>query len=210
MYKNKTLVAKQLCYELPCNTDLFSNISFSIKNGQILNVYGDNGSGKSTLLRIISGLIPSSEGEMFWCNELLSSKQQSYHQDMLYIGHQTGLKMGLTAFENLSLDCLISQQNAKISLSEALDRLGLQLVKNVPCEQLSAGQAKRVALARLICLEAALWIIDEPYTHLDKNAIEIVNQLIKRHVQQGGLAIIATHSVANGFENSELTPLLLS
>lgn len=209
MFKKNTLKIKHISYAFS-SAILFNDISFTLGNGHILNIYGDNGCGKTTLLRILTGLLRPHEGEICWGDTSLVANQAYYNQHMLYIGHQTGLKAGLTALENLALDCLLSQQNAKITPCAALLRLGLDSVKNLPVEQLSAGQAKRVALARLFSLSVPLWIIDEPYTHLDQHAIIIVNELIKQHLQQGGLAIIATHSATVDFKDFNLQRISLS
>lgn len=193
MYPLHTLCASEITYAFS-ERILFSNLNFPVLSGQILNIHGDNGSGKSTLLRILAGLISPHGGTVLWNAQNTNTNRLYYQQSMCYIGHQTGLKPGLTILENVQLDCFLAGQNANMGLDDVLVRLGIDSFKHLPVEQLSAGQAKRVALARLLYSQVPLWIIDEPYTHLDQDAIVIVNQMIEEHVEQGGLAVLATHA----------------
>jgi len=209
MVKKYTLEVANIMYGFSSAT-LLKNVSFLARSGQIVNIIGDNGRGKTTLLRIIAGLIQPHTGKLFWCGRDISVERIHYCQTLLYIGHQTGLKPGLSALENLKLDCLLFQQNAKIGPDEALEQLGLGAIKNLPSEQLSAGQAKRLALARLLSLNAPLWLIDEPYTHLDQCATEMVNQLIVQHVKRGGIVVIATHAVADDLVHADVLRVALS
>jgi heme exporter protein A len=209
MIKKYTLESIGISYAVSSRA-LFKNINFSLQQGQIANIYGGNGSGKTTLLRMIAGLIEPHDGKILWCDKKISIDRMQYQQNMRYLGHQTGLKPGLTVHENLQLDCLLSQQNANMGDNEAFGHLGINPIRNVLSEQLSAGQAKRVALASVTNAGVPLWIIDEPYTHLDQDGVRTVDQLILNHVKQGGLTMIATHALAEGLKHADVQGIALS
>jgi heme exporter protein A len=176
---------------------LFKNLHFELKIGEILQIEGQNGSGKTTLLRILSGLSDAYEGEVFWHNTLLSKTLESYYLSMLYVGHLTGVKGALTPEENLEWMAHLSPHLTKISRLEALKKVGLYGFEDVPCHSLSAGQQRRVGLARLYLSSAPLWILDEPFTALDKKGVMEKEALIAEHIQSGGSVILTTHHALN-------------
>ncbi len=174
--------------------ELFTDLNFSLQNGQLLHLKGHNGSGKTTLMRILAGLLHSEDGEIRWNGELITKARQEYHQELLYLGHLNGLKGDLSAVENLRIDAAISGQ----SLSEqqawqVLTDIGLRGHEDLPTKYLSQGQKRRVALARLWFSRKGLWILDEPFSALDVAAVDDLQAVIRRHLDSGGMVIVTTH-----------------
>ncbi len=188
------LEVKELC-AIRDERILFENLSFAIDSGELVQVEGRNGTGKTTLLRIITGLGDRDEGEIFWNQETIESSRDSYHQDLLFLGHQTGVKRELTAFENLNFYQSIhgTKNVTKDALYNALLKVGLAGREDVPVGQLSAGQQRRVALARLWLSEQKLWILDEPLTAIDKQGVKVLESLFLNHAESGGIVILTTH-----------------
>jgi len=181
---------------LLCERDermLFSNLSFSIKAGEVVQIEGQNGSGKTTLLRILCGLNESFEGEIFWQQQAIDETRNEFYKDMLYVGHLSGVKSTLTAEENLAWMQQLDPALDKVSIAQALKSVGLYGFEDVPCYTLSAGQQRRVGLARLYLSRAPLWILDEPFTALDKKGVAEKEALLAEHVLQGGSVILTTH-----------------
>lgn len=173
---------------------LFSELSFSVSPGEMVQIAGKNGAGKTSLLRILAGLAQAEEGEVRWQGEGLSRARYQYHQDLLWLGHQPGIKTVLTAFENLSF----YHANGAESLRwQALTEVGLLGFEDVPVNQLSAGQQRRVALARLWLSSQKLWVLDEPFTAIDVAGVDKLTQQLKRHTENGGMVILTTHQPLN-------------
>ncbi len=174
-------------------TPLINGISISISEGEIIQIIGSNGAGKTTLLQGLCGLLPLDDGELLWCGERMNhQRRQRFHRDLIYIGHKPGIKMELTPSENLAVDVALSGANP-VEIPEALNRLGLSEQAHLPSRVLSAGQRRRVALARLIVKKAKLWILDEPYTALDATGRSHVNALMESHLTTGGAIICTSH-----------------
>lgn len=169
---------------------LFSELSFSVRPGEMVQIAGKNGAGKTSLLRILAGLAQAEEGEVKWQGETLSRNRYQYHQDLLWLGHQPGIKTVLTAFENLSFYHADGAENLRW---QALTEVGLAGFEDVPVNQLSAGQQRRVALARLWLSAHKLWILDEPFTAIDVAGVEKLTRQLKRHTENGGMVILTTH-----------------
>lgn len=179
---------------------LFENLSFQVGKGDLVQVEGRNGTGKTTLLRIIAGLGDKEKGEIEWNGESIFSDRDAFHQDLLFLGHQTGVKRDLSAFENLSFYLNISGHSlSHDDIWQALTKVGLAGREDVPVAQLSAGQQRRVALARLWLSEHPLWILDEPLTAIDKQGVKVLEQLFLQHTEQGGMVLLTTHQ--DMFEN---------
>ncbi|MCK5877178.1 MAG: cytochrome c biogenesis heme-transporting ATPase CcmA [Candidatus Marithrix sp.] len=176
---------------------LFDNLNFSLSNGKLLQIEGHNGSGKTSLLRILCGLTLPTEGYIYWNNEDIQDVQDEYWGNLSYIGHHPGIKGELTPLENLAMAQALSKQPIDIDLNDALDKVGLYGFEDVPTRTLSAGQQRRVALARLLISKTVLWILDEPFTALDKTAIKMLENRLDRHAEQGGMAILTSHHVIN-------------
>jgi len=173
---------------------LFTNLSFSLSKGELLYLYGHNGSGKTTLMRAVCGLLHPTEGEIRWDGEPIRELSEEYTREVLYIGHKNGIKDDLTALENLRiLSTLDGVHMTEEQAWDALERIGLRGFEDLPTTVLSQGQKRRVALARLLAHQAKLWILDEPFTALDKAAVELLQQVIREHLDRGGMAFLTTH-----------------
>lgn len=173
--------------------DVLRAINFIAQPGELLHIEGPNGSGKTTLLRILCGLVENYEGEIFWQRELLKDIKSSYWQQLNYIGHQTGLKEGLSAIENLQGYLALRKHSSSATQIEwALMRVGMQGLENIPIKNLSAGQKQRVALAKLLIYPATIWLLDEPFTAIDHHGIATLEALFVEQVQ-AGLVIMTTH-----------------
>lgn len=174
---------------------LFESLSFTIESGELVQIEGRNGTGKTTLLRIVTGLGDRDDGEIFWNNESIESNRDAYHQDLLFLGHQTGIKRELTAYENLRFYMSMHSKTPadKETIYNALIKVGLAGREDVPVAQLSAGQQRRVALARLWLSDHKLWILDEPLTAIDKQGVKVLEALFLQHAEQGGIVVLTTH-----------------
>ncbi|NNF95674.1 MAG: cytochrome c biogenesis heme-transporting ATPase CcmA [Halobacteria archaeon] len=173
---------------------LFSELSFDLSAGELLHLHGHNGSGKTTLLRTICGLITPTEGEVRWQGENVRRLRDVFARELVYIGHKNAIKADLTGTENLRIACQLDG----IPVSEkqawdALEQLGLRGHEDLPVRVLSQGQKKRVALARLLLNKSPLWILDEPFTALDKAAVGYLQTVIQAHVDAGGMVMLTTH-----------------
>ncbi|EAY7400631.1 cytochrome c biogenesis heme-transporting ATPase CcmA, partial [Salmonella enterica] len=173
---------------------LFRGLSFTVDAGEWVQITGGNGAGKTTLLRLLTGLARPDGGEVYWRGEPLRRVRDSYHQDLLWTGHQPGIKTRLTAQENLRF---FHQDGDTAQCLEALALAGLAGYEDIPVNQLSAGQQRRVALARLWLTRAPLWILDEPFTAIDVNGVARLTQRMARHTEQGGIVILTTHQPVN-------------
>ena len=173
---------------------LFDDLNFSLCSGQMLHLKGHNGSGKTTLLRMLAGLLHAEAGEIAWNGESIRRARQEYHAELLYLGHLNGLKGDLSAVENLRIDAAIrgNPLDEEEAWQVLLD-IGLRGHEDLPSKYLSQGQKRRVALARLWISQAALWILDEPFSALDVAAVDELQAVIRRHLERGGMVIVTTH-----------------
>ena len=173
---------------------LFTGLDLEVSAGEWLHVRGENGIGKTSLLRLLSGLTKPAAGEIFWNEQLISADPSEYHRNLLFLGHRDSLKEDLTALENLSiataLDGIVVTED---EILLALHRFGLRGREDLPVNCLSAGQKRRVLLARLLLRQAKLWILDEPFNALDVRAVEMLSELILEHIASGGMAIMTSH-----------------
>ena len=174
--------------------ELFSDLSFTLKNKQLMRLEGQNGSGKTTLLRSICGLFMPDQGEILWQGVTIKKQDESYRKALFYLGHNNAIKADLTAFENLHINTKLAGENPNdAELMQALDKIGLFGFEEYPTRQLSQGQKRRVALARLLVNKAKLWILDEPFVALDGAAVELLQAIIAKHVENGGMVLLTTH-----------------
>ena len=172
---------------------LFRDLSLSVGPGDVLQVDGRNGSGKTSLLRILCGLSPPAEGQVLWNGESIARVRSDFLLDLAYLGHAPGVKLELTPIENLRIARALKRPREDVGLDQALERLGLLGFEDVPARTLSAGQCRRVALARLIVTRARLWILDEPFTAIDRRGVADIEALISEHTHQGGMVILTSH-----------------
>ncbi|HEY3645227.1 MAG TPA: cytochrome c biogenesis heme-transporting ATPase CcmA [Gammaproteobacteria bacterium] len=182
---------------------LCRDLSFRLGSGEILQFAGPNGSGKTSLMRAVAGVGRLDEGELFWEGNP-ATRSDGYRTDLLYLGHQTGLKSHLSATENYLFYQSIAGYSSEIGAKEALGRCGVTEPADRPVATLSMGQRRRAALARLLGVKAKLWLLDEPLTSLDTEGVGLVSQLLKSHVKGGGMAILATHQLLPGIEAQRL------
>lgn len=170
---------------------LFNNLDFSLSPGNVLFLQGENGSGKTSLLRILCGFRWPDEGEILWADKPVSENPE-YFQNISYIGHKNGIKNELTVEENLNL--MRSMATASdIETENVLKQIGLFRQADVLTRQLSAGQKRKLALARLMMTKCSFWILDEPFTSLDKSSVVFFEELIKKHILRGGMLILTSH-----------------
>ncbi|TLX55465.1 heme ABC transporter ATP-binding protein CcmA [Stutzerimonas nosocomialis] len=180
---------------LTCERDwrlLFDGLAFSLERGQMLQVSGPNGSGKTSLLRVLAGLMQPTAGEVLLDGEPLASRAD-VARNLVWIGHAAGIKGLLSPEENLAWLCALQQPVSREAIWQALATVGLRGFEDVPCHTLSAGQQRRVALARLYLTAAPLWILDEPFTALDKHGVAQLEAHLVAHCEQGGVVVLTTH-----------------
>ena len=173
---------------------LFSRLDFSVVSGQVLLLEGKNGSGKTSLLRIICGFREPDAGSVAWCGDVIPHNR--YYADMAYVGHLDGIKKELTVLENLRLALALSQPG-KLSIQQALDKVQLAGYDSALIQTLSAGQKRRLSLARLLITHNVLWILDEPFTSLDKQGIALIESLMAEHCADGGMMVVTSHHDVN-------------
>ncbi len=181
---------------LACERDgrlLFEGLQLQVQAGDMLQVSGPNGSGKSSLLRLLAGLMQPAEGEVHLAGKALAKQRSELARNLLWLGHAAGIKGLLTAEENLAWLCALHRPANAGAIDAALSAVGLRGFEDVPCHTLSAGQQRRVALARLYLNAPPLWILDEPFTALDKQGVAQLEQHLAQHCQNGGMVILTTH-----------------
>lgn len=172
---------------------LFHDVGFRLAAGEILQIEGTNGSGKTSLLRILTGLSQPEAGQIFWQGIDILEDPDTFNENLVYIGHQNGLRAELTALENLQLTRQYLASSNSTTTEAALASVGLAGYEHIMAHQLSAGQKRRVALARLQLNNAPLWILDEPTTAIDVDGVKDFEQTVERHVLNGGLVILTAH-----------------
>ena len=189
---------------------LFAGVSLRVGAGEALIVTGANGTGKTTLLRMLAGLSAPEAGEIQWQGQRVGPFAPELRAAVAFSGHLPALKDELTAEENLaSLLALEGSAASRESLTEALDDVALSRQRSLPARVLSQGQRRRIGLARLSLVSRPLWILDEPLAALDAAGAELLTRLLGRHLANGGLAVVATHS-ALGLPESRVSSLALN
>lgn len=185
---------------LYCERDdrvLFENLDVAIGNGELWQISGPNGAGKTTLLRLLAGLNHDFSGDVLWQQQSLSAVYSEYAQQRLYMGHLSAVKKALTPLENLRW-LTSSWSVSEDALWDALEQVSLAGYEYTVCHQLSAGQQRRVALARLCVTPAPLWILDEPFTALDVHGVAWLEAQLQQHVERGGSVLITSHHALQG------------
>lgn len=172
---------------------VFAGLDFALAPGGALILTGPNGSGKSSLLRVLAGLIPAEAGALTWQGAPVAADPEAHRARLAYLGHGDAVKLALTAGENL--DFWIAVGGGEVSARDpALDAFGLRALADLPARYLSAGQRRRLALARIAAVPRALWLLDEPSIGLDDVAIESLRAAIARHRAANGVVVLATHA----------------
>lgn len=181
---------------LSCERDwrmLFERLDLRLDSGQMLQVAGPNGSGKTSLLRLLAGLMSPSEGDVLFNGQSLRQQRVELSRHLLWIGHAAGIKGLLTAEENLTWLSALHRPAGREAIWQALEKVGLRGFEDVPCHRLSAGQQRRVALARLYLESSPLWILDEPFTALDRDGVAQLEGRLADHCVCGGIVVLTTH-----------------
>lgn len=174
--------------------ELFADLHLQVFAGQCLHVRGENGVGKTSLLRLLTGLASPESGDVLWNSHSIQKEASEYHSKLLFLGHRDALKEDLSAIENLRMYAAIDG----IALSEqdafsTLWRFGLKGREDLPVNCLSAGQKKRVLMARMVTRQAQVWILDEPFNALDAHAVQELEGLIAEHLEGNGLVVLTSH-----------------
>ena len=172
-------------------TPVFGPLDFVVEPGEALLVQGGNGAGKTTLLRVLAGLLTPDAGTVSIRGRAMSAAARA--GALAYLGHLPGLKADLGALDNLQFLSGLHGQRSGLSAQRAMAMTGLAGYEDTPVRQLSAGQKKRLSLARLWLSPAPLWLLDEPYANLDLGGIDLVNRMIRLHLEDGGAALVTTH-----------------
>ena len=187
---------------------LFDELSFDINAGDIVQIEGPNGAGKTSLLRILAGLSRPYAGQTFYLNEDINRCRDEYNEDLLYLGHLAGVKSELTAEENLNFNLRISGYDG-FDTTAILVKVNLTGFEEALAGHLSAGQHRRTALARLQYSNCKIWILDEPFTAIDKKGVEELEQLFIQHAESGGCVILTTHQDMSIISNAMLRKITL-
>jgi heme exporter protein A len=172
---------------------LLRGVSFQVSGGELLQVMGPNGVGKTSLLRCVAGLLPVESGEIEWQGSVCTHHFESLHRHLAYLAHLNALKGELTAAENLRYAVGLRRRITTAEIATTLERLQIAHCADLPVRALSAGQKRRVSLARVLLSDASVWILDEPITNLDAAGIRLVEQLMAEHLARNGLIVTAAH-----------------
>lgn len=172
---------------------LFTDLGFALAPGGVVQLEGPNGSGKTTLLRAICGLSPIEAGTIYWHGTPRDEVIDDFRAALTYIGHVPGVKRDLTAREDLMAWRALGGGEPTFAADAAFERAGVAGLGDTPLRHLSAGQTRRVALARLIAMPTTLWLLDEPLTALDADGKVLLETLLSEHAAAGGMTVISTH-----------------
>ena len=181
---NLTLIRGERC--------LFQGLSFALESGGLLLLEGRNGCGKTSLMRAIAGMLSLETGQVFWDDTPVDKQRQAFHGALVWLAHRTGLKGDLTLVENLGFERSLRAQSS-IDAEAVYERLGIARLKKLILRSLSAGQQRRVALARMLLADVPLWFMDEPFTNLDREGRALVVELVEEHLAHGGMCVMAAH-----------------
>jgi len=187
-------MSKLIVSDLTCQrgyNELFSNISFELDPGEILEISGVNGSGKTSLLKILAGLNSAESGRLSINKNEVGSYE--YQSEILYLGHLPALSPELNCIENLDYLGQLNNISSNQALDEALINAGLKNFEYEYVSNLSAGQKRRVVLSALFITQAKVWLLDEPFTALDTDGINVIETQITKHCDNGGICILTTH-----------------
>jgi heme exporter protein A len=172
---------------------VLQGVSARIQPQELLHISGPNGTGKTTLLRVVSGLLRPEQGSVTWLGQSIAAIRADYQAALAYASHEPALKGDLTALENLRFAVGLKRRVTADELRAALARTGVVGCADLPARVLSAGQRRRVAMARVLAMRATVWLLDEPYTNLDAAGSELISELLQTHIAGGGLAMVVAH-----------------
>lgn len=200
---------------LACSRDdehlLFKQIDFELFPGEILQIVGANGSGKSSLLMILAGLLTPLAGEVSYQGQPIKTIQAYYLSQLGFLGHKLGIKAELTVLENIHFSPKLSVAIDNEKIMQVLQQFQLHRLSHTLCQQLSAGQKQRLALAELVLSAARLWILDEPFTAIDASGFFDIEAAIQNHCAGGGAVILVSHQplvkLADQVKVLNLTPV---
>ena len=185
------LETRKLCC-IRNDRSLFEDLDIALDRGQMLVVEGPNGCGKTSLLRILTGLRLAESGEILWRGDPIDRLAGDYYEQVNYVGHHDGVKNELSCLENLRLARAMGIPSSA-ELDDVLERVNLYAYGDTDVGNLSAGQKRRLALARLLATESMLWILDEPFTSLDKASMAMFAELFERHLEGDGVIVMTSH-----------------
>ncbi len=172
--------------------ELFVNLDIALSPGQMLVVEGPNGCGKTSLLRILTGLRLADHGEILWRGEPIDRLAGDYYEQVSYVGHHDGVKAELSCLENLRLARAMGIPSDR-DLDDVLDQVQLFRYGDSEAGSLSAGQKRRLALARLLATESMLWVLDEPFTSLDRDSMALFSGLFEQQLRRDGIIVMTSH-----------------
>jgi heme exporter protein A len=172
---------------------VLQGVSAHIRPRELLHISGPNGTGKTTLLRVVCGLLRPEQGSVSWLGRSITTYRNEYQAALAYASHEPALKSDLTALENLRFAVGLKRRITADELLAALHRTGVGACSDLPARVLSAGQRRRVAMARVLAMNASVWLLDEPYTNLDAAGADLLSGLLQAHVEAGGLALVVAH-----------------
>jgi heme exporter protein A len=172
---------------------VLQGVSAHIRPRELLHISGPNGTGKTTLLRVVCGLLRPEQGSVSWLGRSITTYRTEYQAALAYASHEPALKSDLTALENLRFAVGLKRRISADELLAALNRTGVGACADLPARVLSAGQRRRVAMARVLAMNASVWLLDEPYTNLDASGADLLSGLLQAHVEAGGLALVVAH-----------------
>lgn len=172
---------------------LLRGVSFEVEPGQLLQIVGPNGVGKTSLLRCVAGLLPAESGDIEWRGRLNGAAFDLLHTELAYLAHLNALKSDLTARENLYYAIQVRRPVEETEILATLERLHIAHCADLPARALSAGQKRRVAIARVLLSQATVWILDEPTTNLDIEGQRVIERSLSEHLEAGGLIVAAAH-----------------
>ena len=172
---------------------VLKGVSAQLRPMDLLHISGPNGTGKTTLLRVVSGLLRPEQGSVSWLGQPIATARAEYQAALAYASHEPALKADLTALENLSFSVGLKRRVTRQDLLTALERTGVAACADLPARVLSAGQRRRVVMARILAMGASIWLLDEPYTNLDAAGTALLSALLQAHIESGGLALVVAH-----------------